>query len=84
VRSAARTGVDEGEPMTLVERIASMTDADLASLHVNAVRLSAGDGARKREAADLLPALEAEIGARKVRVADAKVPGKSKRRKSLA
>ena len=75
------------EPMTLVERIASMTDADLASLHVNAVRLSAGDGARKREAADLLPALEAEIGARKVRVADAKAPAspaKSKRRKSLA
>jgi hypothetical protein len=70
----------------LVERIASMTDADLASLHLNAVRLSVGEGARKREAADLLPALEAEIGARKVRVADAKAPpaGKSKRRKSLA
>ena len=72
--------------MTLVERIASMTDADLASLRANAVRLSAGEGARKREAADLLPALEAEIGARKARVAEAKAPpaAKSKRRKSPA
>jgi hypothetical protein len=71
--------------MTLLERISSMTDADLASLHVNAARLSASDGARKREAAGLLPALEAEIGARKVRVADAKAPpeGKSKRRSRL-
>jgi hypothetical protein len=50
--------------MTLTERIPSMTDAELASLYANAVRLCAGDGARKSQA-DLVPALEAEIGARK-------------------
>ena len=72
--------------MTLNERIASMTDADLASLRSNAVRLSAGDSARKREAADFLPALEAEVCARKARVADANVPSaeKSKRRRSAS
>jgi hypothetical protein len=58
--------------MTLAERIPSMSDADLASLYASAVRLSAGDGARKRKAADLLPALEAEMGARKVRPARTK------------
>jgi hypothetical protein len=58
--------------MTLAERIPSMTDAELASLHVNALRLSAGDSARNREAADLLPVLEAEAAARKARLAEAK------------
>jgi hypothetical protein len=58
--------------MTLAERIPDMTDAELASLHVNALRLSAGDSARNREAVDLLPAIEAEVSARKVRKAEAK------------
>jgi hypothetical protein len=53
--------------MTLAERIPHLTDAELASLHVNALRLSAGAGRRNREAADLLPALEAEVSARKLR-----------------
>jgi hypothetical protein len=57
--------------MTLAERIPSMTDAELASLHVNALRLSAGDSSRNREASDLLPALEAEVSARKLRRAEA-------------
>ena len=67
---------------TLTERIPSMTDADLASLYANAVRLSAGDGVRNRQAADLMPALEAEIGARKVRLASTSAP--AGRRKSRA
>jgi hypothetical protein len=58
--------------MTLTERIPNMTDAELASLHVNALRLSVGDSARNREAADLLPTLEAEVSARKARLAEAK------------
>jgi hypothetical protein len=58
--------------MTLAERIPTMTDTELASLHVNALRLSAGDSSRNREAADLLPALEAEVSARKARRAEAK------------
>ena len=64
--------------MTLAERIPSMTDAELASLHVNALRLSVGDSRRNREAADLLPALEAEVSARKVRRAEAKASTASK------
>jgi hypothetical protein len=58
--------------MTLAERIPNMTDIELASLHANALRLSAGESPRRREAADLLPALEAEVSARKVRKAEAK------------
>lgn len=58
--------------MTLAERIPSMTDAELASLHSNALRLSAGDSARHREATDLLPTLEAEVSARKTRKAEEK------------
>jgi hypothetical protein len=71
--------------MTLAERIPNMTDAELASLHVNALRLSAGDSSRNREAADLLPALEAEVSARKVRRAEANAskPG-ARGRKSRA
>ena len=73
--------------MTLADRIPEMTDTDLASLHLNALRLSAGDGARNREAADLLPALEAEVCARKVRLAEVKAETKAAaagRRKSRA
>jgi hypothetical protein len=62
----------EASHMTLAERIPNMTDAELASLHANALRLSAGDSARNREAVDLLPAIEAEVSARKVRRAEAK------------
>jgi hypothetical protein len=53
--------------MTLNERIPEMSDADLTALHSNALRLSASGGSRSRQAADLLPALEAEIGARRAR-----------------
>lgn len=55
--------------MTLVERVPEMSDGDLAVLHANALRLSVGQSPRSRQAADLLPALEAEIGARKARAA---------------
>lgn len=58
--------------MTLAERISDMSDADLASLRANAIRLSEGDSARKRKATELLPALEAEVSARKVRLAETK------------
>ena len=69
--------------MTLAERIPSMTDAELASLYANAVRLSTGDGARKRQAADLVPALEAEIGARKkVRPAAATASAGTRKRRA--
>jgi hypothetical protein len=53
--------------MTLAERIPEMSDADLTALHANALRLSDGRNPRSRQAADLLPALEAELDARKAR-----------------
>ena len=63
--------------MTLVERVPEMSDGDLAVLHANALRLSVGHGRRSREAADLLPTLEAEIGARKAR-AEVSTPKRSR------
>jgi hypothetical protein len=53
--------------MTLVERIPEMSDADLTVLHANALRLSREGNPRSRQAAELLPVLEAEIGARRAR-----------------
>ena len=70
--------------MTLAERIPNMTDAELTSLHVNALRLSAGDSARNREAADLLPALEAEVSARKARRAETKASNAVGRKRRAA
>jgi hypothetical protein len=68
--------------MTLVERIPGMSDSELASLLANALRLSAGDGARNREATDLLPVLEAEVSARKVRLAEAKAAAQPRKRRA--
>ena len=53
--------------MTLVEKLPGMADDALGNLHANAVRLGeAGSKAQRASAADLLPALEAEIASRKV------------------
>lgn len=51
--------------MTLIERLPSMADDALGTLHANAVRLGAsGSAAQRASAVALLPALEAEIAAR--------------------
>lgn len=66
--------------MTLANRISDMSDADLASLRDNAMRLSEGDSAHKRKATELLPALDAEVSARKERLAETKTSATSPRR----
>ncbi len=68
--------------MTVVERIPGMSDSELASLLSNALRLSAGDSSRNQQAADLLPLLEAEVSARKVRLAEAKAAAQPRQRRS--
>jgi hypothetical protein len=62
--------------MTLAEQIPEMSDADLTALHANALRLSLGRNPRSRQAAELLPVLEAEIGARKARTTAVKAQGR--------
>jgi hypothetical protein len=52
--------------MTLLEKLPGMADDALANLHANALRLGeAGSKAQRSAAAELLPALEAELSARK-------------------
>ena len=51
--------------MTLIDRLPGLTDAEVANLLTNARRLSQGDhAARKTAANELLPALESEAQAR--------------------
>ncbi len=51
--------------MTLIEKLPTMTDAEVVNLLANARRLQAsGDERQQAAAAELLPALEAEAGER--------------------
>ncbi len=53
--------------MSLLEKLPGMADAALGNLHANAVRLGgAGSAAQRASATELLPAIEAEMAARKV------------------
>jgi hypothetical protein len=53
--------------MSLLEKLPGLADDALSNLHANAVRLGeAGTPAERAKAAALLPALEAEVAARKV------------------
>ena len=52
--------------MTLLDKLPGMADDALSNLHANAVRLgAAGSPGQRASAAQLLPALEAELAARK-------------------
>ncbi|MEK0083403.1 hypothetical protein [Benzoatithermus flavus] len=52
--------------MSLVDKLPGMADADLNNLHANAVRLKeAGSAQQRASAAAVLPAIEAELSARK-------------------
>lgn len=71
----------------MLARLPAMSDADLASLHANAVRLKdSGSAAQRAGAAALLPAIEEERAKRPpparpkppVRKAKAKAPPKEK------
>ena len=53
--------------MPLREKLPGMPDDALGNLHANAVRLGgAGSAAQRASATELLPAVEAEMAARKV------------------
>ena len=54
----------------LIERIPSMTEAELQALQANAERFSQAPGAKQEQAAELLPLLEAELKVRKAQRAD--------------
>lgn len=52
--------------MGIAEMIPTLDDAALANLHENAARLGAsGEGPRQKQAAELLPLIEAELASRK-------------------
>ena len=54
--------------MNMLERIPEMTDQELATLHGNAQRLeSAGAPAQQKAAAEMLPAINAELAEREAR-----------------
>ena len=65
--------------MTMADLIPTMHDADLTSLRANAERLEAtGTDKQKRDAAELLPLISAEIAERK-----AKAPPKAPRKTAV-
>ena len=52
--------------MSLVDKLPGMVDADLNNLHANALRLKeAGSAQQRASATAILPAIEAELSARK-------------------
>ena len=55
--------------MTMADRLPTMTDADLASLHANAQRLetTAATPGQQKAAADMLPLIAAELAEREAR-----------------
>jgi hypothetical protein len=53
--------------MALADRLSTLDDKALANLRANAVRLQSADGAKREEAAVLLPLIEAEIADRESR-----------------
>lgn len=69
--------------MTLLDKIPTMTDEDLATLLANAIRLSdAGTRRQQEEAAQLLPALTEETESRTARTLAAAAERRAKRPKS--
>jgi hypothetical protein len=66
--------------MTLIDRLPSLTDAEVNNLLANARRLSDGaNEARRSAAAELLPALESEALARDAARAEALVNARKAR-----
>jgi len=61
--------------MSMIERIPGMDDASLANLHANAQRLHlSGSAQQQTAAADMLPAIQAELAAREARKPPKKTP----------
>lgn len=71
--------------MAIDERIASYSDAELASLHANVQRLALTGSAQQRaEAERLTPLIDAELAARKARAPVRPPPRKPPVRKKAA
>ena len=72
--------------MNMLERIPEMTDQELATLHGNAQRLeSAGAPAQQKAAAEMMPAITAELAEREARKPPKKTAKKAtKPRKTAA
>lgn len=70
--------------MAIADRLPTLDDAALASLRANAARLQAGGGAKREEAALLLPLIEAEIAERESRKPPRPAPAPRPRRPTKA
>ena len=71
--------------MSLVEKLPGLADAELASLYANAVRLEQSGNARQRaSAAELLPAIEAELAMRRAAKQERLAQGRRDRSKQKA
>lgn len=61
--------------MTMIDRLPAMDDAGLANLHANATRLGqSGTAQQQTAAAEMIPAIEAELAAREARKPPRKTP----------
>ncbi len=71
--------------MNIVEKLPAMADDALKNLHANAVRLGeAGTAQQRASATALLPAIEAELSARKAAKQERLAEGRRARSKKLA
>jgi hypothetical protein len=71
--------------MTMVEKLPGMADDALKNLHANAMRLGeAGSAQQRASATALLPAIEAELSARKVAKQERLAEGRRARSKKAA
>ncbi len=71
--------------MNMLERIPEMTDQELATLHGNAQRLeSSGAPAQQKAAAEMLPAITAELAEREARKPPKKTTKKAATKKAAA
>jgi len=71
--------------MTMVEKLPGMADDALKNLHSNAVRLGdAGTAQQRASATALLPAIEAELTARKAAKQERLAEGRRARSKKTA
>lgn len=71
--------------MSMVEKLPEMADEALRNLHANALRLGeAGTAQQRASATALLPAIEAELSARKVAKQERLAEGRRARSKKAA
>jgi hypothetical protein len=71
--------------MNMVDKLPAMADDALKNLHANAVRLGeAGTAQQRASATALLPAIEAELSARKAAKQERLAEGRRARSKKLA